>query len=247
MSSETICPACEEKKIKGSTRYVHVCGKYQKRTKRKTNPMSNELCKCGKVGEISCPNDERCGTVIQLPADQLEEIKKQAKEASEKRYKKEAVNFEYLEYEAGWEDCTNAYATWKIKYNELSEELRQAQLTAKSLRYSLDQRDKELSELKARCDKMEAALKELCYLKKLKEEEGRTNEYMEKQPVAWENAFELIKLTPEKISDIKEAIDWYRSPEGMKEGENPCPHCGKELSRDRNLCCRECGKEVENG
>lgn len=27
--------------------------------------------------------------------------------------------------------------------------------------------------------------------------------------------------------------------------DRPCPHCGKELSRDRNLCCRECGKEVE--
>lgn len=24
----------------------------------------------------------------------------------------------------------------------------------------------------------------------------------------------------------------------------PCPHCGKELFRDRNLCCRACGKEV---
>lgn len=31
-----------------------------------------------------------------------------------------------------------------------------------------------------------------------------------------------------------------------KEVERPCPHCGKELSRDRNLCCRECGKEVVN-
>lgn len=29
-----------------------------------------------------------------------------------------------------------------------------------------------------------------------------------------------------------------------KEVTDPCPHCGKELSRDRNLCCRECGKEV---
>jgi len=32
--------------------------------------MDNELCKCGKVGEISCPNDERCGSVnTQLPAE----------------------------------------------------------------------------------------------------------------------------------------------------------------------------------
>lgn len=27
----------------------------------------------------------------------------------------------------------------------------------------------------------------------------------------------------------------------------PCPHCGKELFRDRNLCCRACGKEVGDG
>lgn len=31
-----------------------------------------------------------------------------------------------------------------------------------------------------------------------------------------------------------------------KPATHPCPHCGKELSRDRNLCCRECGKEVSN-
>lgn len=30
-----------------------------------------------------------------------------------------------------------------------------------------------------------------------------------------------------------------------KEPDRPCHHCGKELSHDRNLCCRECGKEVE--
>lgn len=30
--------------------------------------MDNELCKCGKVGKISCPHDERCGTDnTQLP------------------------------------------------------------------------------------------------------------------------------------------------------------------------------------
>lgn len=32
-----------------------------------------------------------------------------------------------------------------------------------------------------------------------------------------------------------------------KEVTDPCPHCGKELHRDRNLCCRECGKEVGDG
>lgn len=40
--------------------------------------MSNELCKCGKVGKISCPNDERCMTnnpnTPQLPVEVVERI-----------------------------------------------------------------------------------------------------------------------------------------------------------------------------
>lgn len=38
------------------------------------------------------------------------------------------------------------------------------------------------------------------------------------------------------------ALEQWNGP--GKEITDPCPHCGKELSRDRNLCCRECGKEV---
>lgn len=47
----------------------------------------------------------------------------------------------------------------------------------------------------------------------------------------------------------EEIIKGRQAIEQWKEGNeivNPCPHCGKELNRDRNLCCRECGKEVEN-
>jgi hypothetical protein len=29
--------------------------------------MENELCKCGKVGEISCPHDERCDIKPEIP------------------------------------------------------------------------------------------------------------------------------------------------------------------------------------
>jgi hypothetical protein len=38
-------------------------------------PMNNNLCKCGKVGKNSCPNDERCGTnAPQLPDEALKDI-----------------------------------------------------------------------------------------------------------------------------------------------------------------------------
>jgi hypothetical protein len=39
--------------------------------------MDNELCKCGKVGKISCPNDERCNNT-QLNDEFLDGIKKAA-------------------------------------------------------------------------------------------------------------------------------------------------------------------------
>lgn len=43
---------------------------------------NNQLCKCGKVGAISCPNDERCGKPNnQLPAEVQERIKADAKKA----------------------------------------------------------------------------------------------------------------------------------------------------------------------
>lgn len=44
----------------------------------------------------------------------------------------------------------------------------------------------------------------------------------------------------------EEALQQFK--DGGKEDKvyRPCPHCGKELFRDRNLCCRACGKEVES-
>lgn len=46
-----------------------------------------------------------------------------------------------------------------------------------------------------------------------------------------------------RACNAKEALQQWK--DSGKEVNDPCPHCGKELSRDRNLCCRECGKEVE--
>lgn len=47
------------------------------------------------------------------------------------------------------------------------------------------------------------------------------------------------------IKEIEQVLAEWKG--AGKEVDRPCPHCGKELSRDRNLCCRECGKEVSNG
>jgi hypothetical protein len=42
------------------------------------------------------------------------------------------------------------------------------------------------------------------------------------------------------------SLYFERIKQQVDEVDRPCPHCGKELFRDRNLCCRECGEEVEN-
>lgn len=75
------------------------------------------------------------------------------------------------------------------------------------------------------------ALRELVDLKYMKDEGLKMKEYLDRKPAAWTQA--II------------ALQQWKDGKG-KEVERPCPHCGKELSRDRNLCCRECGKEVKD-
>lgn len=45
---------------------------------------------------------------------------------------------------------------------------------------------------------------------------------------------------------LKELLQQFKDGTKGKEVEvyRPCPHCGRELFRDRNLCCRACGREV---
>ena len=78
-------------------------------------------------------------------------------------------------------------------------------------------------------------------------------------PEARANA-KLMAAAPDLLDALKEVIAisdrdhvaWIKARAAIEKAiGNPvpdqCPHCGKELSRDRNLCCRECGKEVERG
>ena len=125
-----------------------------------------------------------------------------------------------LGYEAGYVEGATEWAIWKVKHDQLKEELRQSQLSVTSLRYSLDQRDRQLFELKDKAEKMEAALREI--IKDI-------------GSLADGDIFEIASKAIQQWND------------GKKEATDPCPNCGKELSRDRNLCCRECGKEVERG
>lgn len=55
------------------------------------------------------------------------------------------------------------------------------------------------------------------------------------------NGNEMLAWTDMVKNLCEKALQQWR---GEKEVIDPCPHCGKELSLDRNLCCRECGKEV---
>lgn len=69
-------------------------------------------------------------------------------------------------------------------------------------------------------------------------------EYIIHCPATYDKT-QLLIWIDSAIAKAKQALEQWKGT--GKEVTDPCPNCGKELSRDRNLCCRECGKEVENG
>lgn len=85
---------------------------------------------------------------------------------------------------------------------------------------------------------------------------GATAEARHIAPMA--NALDQIAQAPVPANE-REMLSWIETARALcdttlqqwkgdgKEVDDPCPNCGKELHRDRNLCCRECGKEVGNG
>jgi hypothetical protein len=133
--------------------------------------QSNKLCKCGKVGEISCPNDERCGTAnTQLPAEVIAQIDKDAEHYANVQWSEKAKHIGHHltdkwdnakdDYEAG----ATEWAQWKVAYNELlasvdekidkalhAERNRmQVNVTASEVAWA-----KECQELKERAERME--------------------------------------------------------------------------------------------
>ncbi len=75
-------------------------------------------------------------------------------------------------------------------------------------------------------------------------------------PEARANA-KLMSAAPDLLEALQEVIAisdrdhvaWFKAKAAIEKAignpTHPCPHCGKELYYDRNMCCRECGKEVE--
>src|SRR5687767_9748964 len=84
----------------------------------------------------------------QLPKEVVEQIEKDADEYARTYSGTKLIKRPYT---AG----ATAYAQWKVRFDEQAEQLRQAQLSVKSLRYSLDQRDQQLKE---RAERMQTAL-----------------------------------------------------------------------------------------
>ncbi len=195
-----------------------------------------------------------------------EEILQKIQYEGHKRYKgrpdsHHPSNYKYVD---GYIDGANEWAQWKVKCDELkgkydnilatedghesqtenvwqsgfaaghdagyekaNHKVRndlQKQFTDNDLKWA-----KENEQLKERAEKMEAALKGALDIKQLWQHYG---------PISDEHQSEAEALYVMEHKFI-EALAWKG-----KEVKCPCPNCGKELSRDRNLCCRECGKEV---
>jgi hypothetical protein len=75
--------------------------------------MANELCKCGKVGEISCPHDERCGSdSTQLPAEVVKEIEANSVYVLDFMSNDESLSDDELKaHKAGYISGATEYAT----------------------------------------------------------------------------------------------------------------------------------------
>lgn len=86
-----------------------------------------------------------------------------------------------------------------------------------------DEVESERDQLKEPCDKMKAALRwALVHIKDVQIKHGESIANLVNainDALAWKGKEPDAKLTPEQISDRKEAIEWYRNPEGKKEGE----------------------------
>ena len=178
---------------------------------------NNELCKCGKVGEISCPHDERCGSNNkQLPADVEKEIidKSNARLEKMKEFAENEWDLKYAEgFGEGWQDAATEYATTAYQAQQEKDRVLKS-----AVRYALDKNELEnkLVALQAKCARYEKALNEI----------ATPDHYT---PDTWEDLGEkMIKISNEALSG---------------EGERICPNCNKVFNADRHGCCRECGSD----
>ena len=179
-----------------------------------------------------------------LPAEVQEQIEQEAKDFKKKPHYKNGDPLScspQIYLERGYIAGATEWAVWKVKYDELKGEVddlkrwkREACMVidpiieygqghkdaklGRSITEFVIERCKEYDRIKDKADKMEAALREI--IKDI-------------GSLADGDIFEIASKALQQWNDEK------------KEATDPCPSCGKYLSRDRNLCCRECGKEVE--
>lgn len=84
--------------------------------------MSNKLCKCGKVGEISCPHDERCGNPMSNDNTLPEELQKEIADFAANIIKRDEYKDAPLRFIEGmlWGIDAGAteYAPYKLMYEQ---------------------------------------------------------------------------------------------------------------------------------
>jgi len=172
----------------------------------------------------------------QLPAEVVDEIKQKAED-----YANRHINGRM--FRESWEMLFNANQAgateWAQKWWELRDQTKQLMATYASVHG-------EHQQLKDRCDKMEAALNEIRPYLNAAGINGNHWIPIIDEALAWKEK-EAVVTKCEDCGRMFPSGDGTGKCKKCKEKIviDPCPHCGKELSRDRSLCCRECGKEVE--
>jgi hypothetical protein len=187
----------------------------------------------------------------QLPAEVLAKIKK---DAIDKSYEKVKGSFESkfgscfrIGYETGHAECATEYAT---KLHQAEQEIvqlkqwKKAQLAllspildygeskeagiplGKSITSTVLERCKGFATLRAKCDRYEAALKDIA--KQWNVKELKANGYDGDIPEGYDA---IINVARKALSG---------------DGGRICPNCNKVFNADRHGCCRECGSDEYN-
>lgn len=138
-------------------------------------------------------------------------------------------------YAYGYIAGATAWAQWKVKHEELLAQTNlslaiQRQCTTDA-QNRCERMIRQRNDMQSMAQRMADALEEIA--------EG-SHDYEST------NYAKRLHMPNCRACKAKEVLQQFK--DGGKEDKvyRPCPHCSKELFRDRNLCCRACGKEVKN-
>lgn len=173
-----------------------------------------------------------------LPVDELtvqflESISNEADEVTNEKANGRSTAYKYG-YRDGYFIGATAWAPWKVRHDEL-------QLKYDAVSVMLDTGAQNYDNLKQEAQRMADALDELIELKRMKDELGKTTNYLTRQPAAWKRATEELQQFKDGKGEGMEKIEPTISKCGMCKKEGVNQYLGSQF-----YLCDECFEDYEN-